>query len=176
MHKLPQFVVIIHVQGGQIYNNLQTGFKKNKEKPCASIKYHFLVTDNWVQKEQEKSCASIKNHFSVTDRFSRLQDNVQGYLPWGSLPTGFKRNNRKPCASIKDHFSVNDRFSRFRDNVQGPLPWQNLPTGFKRNKRQSWGSIKDHFSETDRFLRLLCLRCQSLLLVQVLQNVPDPRL
>ena len=68
MHKLPQFVVIIHVQGGQIYNNLPTGFKKNKEKPYASIKYHFLVTD----------------------RFSRLRDNVQGTLTWGASRLGSK--------------------------------------------------------------------------------------
>ena len=102
VHELPQFVVIIQVQGCQIYNN---------------------------------------------------------------LPTGFKRNKRKPCASIKDHFSVTDRFSRLRDNVQGSLPWGSLPTGFKRNKRKPWGSIKDNFSVDDRLLRLLCLRCQSPLLV-----------
>ena len=81
--------------------SMPTGFKTNKRKPCTSI----------------------KNHFSVTDRFSRLRDNVQGSLSWGSLPTGFKRKNRKPCTSIKDHFSVTDRFSRLRDNVQGSLTW-----------------------------------------------------
>ena len=82
VHALPQFVVIILVQGCQIYNNLPTGFKRNKRKLCASI----------------------KDYFSVTDRFSRFWDIVQVSLPWGSLPTGFKKNKRKPCASIKDTF------------------------------------------------------------------------
>ena len=101
----------------------------------------------------------------MTDRFSRIRDNVQGSLPWRSLPTGFKRKKRKPCASIKDHFSVTDRFSRLRDNVQGSLLWGSFPTAFKRNKRKPRGSIKEHFSVTDRVLRLLYLRRQLALLV-----------
>ena len=45
VHELPQFVVIILVQGCQIYNNLPTGFKGNKRKPRTYIKDSFF--SNW---------------------------------------------------------------------------------------------------------------------------------
>ena len=46
----------------------------------------------------------MKYHFSVTDRFSRLRGNIQGSLPWESLPTGFKKNKRNHAHPSKTIF------------------------------------------------------------------------
>ena len=67
---------------------------------------------DWVQKEEEKTMRIHQRPFFVTDRFSRLRDNVQEPLLWGSFSTGFKRNKRKARGSIKEHFSVTDRVLR----------------------------------------------------------------